>query len=198
MDKIIFTDLDGTLTLKDTYTKFIFANLTLGSVLKNIPTLFAMLLKYSLKIYNDDDVKKTTFEMFFKGYDTQSSLTTFVESIPWNKEVLNRIESKRQEGYSVVIVTASPDIYVKHVCDYLGYDSFIATKTVESGRYCSGEFDGAICNFEKKPKRILEFLAGRKPIHTLSYGNSSGDFAMLDFCDESYFVKKLDIKRFKD
>jgi len=197
-NKIIFTDLDGTLTLQDTYTKFIFANLKFATVFKNIPTLLGMLIKYGFKIYNDDDVKKTTFKMFFKGYDTEISLTPFVESIPWNREVLSRIAAKRQEGYSVIIVTASPDIYVKHVCAYLGYDGFIATKTLENGRYCSGEFDGEICNFAQKPKRIGEFLEGVEPMHTLSFGNSSGDFAMLEFCDESYFVKKLDIKRFKD
>ena len=197
MQKIIFTDLDGTLTLKDTYTKFVLQNLRVGVVLKNLPTLAMMLVKHKLKIYNDDDVKMTTFKMFFEGYDREDSLDGFAETVPWNTKVMELIEAKRKDGYKVIIVTASPDIYVKYVCDYLGYDGFISTKTVDAGRYLDGAFDGKVCNFEEKPKRILEFLKGDETEHTISYGNSSGDFAMLEFCDESYFVKKLDIKRYE-
>jgi len=104
---------------------------------------------------------------------------------------------KRDEGYRVIIVTASPDVYVKHVCEYLGYDGFISTQTLDDGKYLSGAFDGEVCNFGEKTKRINAFLNGVTPEHTISYGNSSGDFEMLRFCDESYFVKKLDIKRFE-
>ncbi len=197
MQKIIFTDLDGTLTLKDTYTKFILQNLKLGVVLKNLPTLAMMLIRHKLKVYNDDDVKMVTFSMFFTGYDRETPLDGFAESAQWNHKVLRRIEEKRKEGYKVIIVTASPDIYVDYVCNYLGYDGYICTKTVDAGRYLDGAFDGKVCNFEEKPKRILEFLDGKKPEHTISYGNSAGDFAMLEFCDESYFVNKLDIKRYE-
>ncbi|MDF1877260.1 HAD-IB family phosphatase [Sulfurimonas sp. SAG-AH-194-L11] len=197
MQKIIFTDLDGTLTLKDTYTKFVLQNLRVGVVLKNLFPLLSMVVKHRLKIYNDDDVKMTTFKMFFTGYDRENSLDGFAQSIPWNTKVLQLIETKRQEGYKVILVTASPDIYVKYICEYLGYDGFISTKTVDTGRYLDGNFDGKVCNFLQKPKRILEFLDGVETEHTISYGNSSGDTAMLEFCDESYFVKKKNIKRFE-
>ena len=197
MNKIIFTDLDGTLTLKDTYTKFVLRHLKVNTVLKNIFVLLGMAIKHTFKLINDDDVKKTTFGIFFTGYDKESDVGTFIKDIPWNTKVLELIEAKRNEGYKVIIVTASPDVYVKHVCEYLKYDGFIATKTLDDGKYLTGAFDGEVCNFKEKPKRIEEFLAGEKPEHTISYGNSSGDFEMLKVCDESYFVKKLDIKRFE-
>jgi len=198
MSKIIFTDLDGTLTLKDTYTKFVLQNLAFGKVLKNIPTLLTMLVKHKMKIYNDDDVKKITFKMFFDNYDRERSIGNFADEIHWNPKVLQLIEDKRKDGYKVIIVTASPDIYVAHVCKHLGYDGFISTQTQQTGRYLNGVFDGEVCNFGEKPKRITAFLDGEIPTHTISYGNSSGDFEMLRWCDESYFVKKLNIKRFED
>ena len=197
MNKIIFTDLDGTLTLKDTYTKFVLQNLKIGIVLKNLPTLLWMAIRHTLKIINDDDVKKITFGMFFTGYDKETDIGNFADEIPWNPKVLERIEAKRQEGYKVIIVTASPDVYVKHVCAHLKYDGFISTQTVDDGKCLTGEFNGEVCNFGEKPKRIMAFLNGEVPSHTISYGNSSGDFEMLKFCDESYFVNKLNIKRFE-
>ena len=96
-----------------------------------------------------------------------------------------------------LLVVCKCNVYVKHVCKYLGYDDFISTKTEDDGRYLLGKIDGEVCNFEQKTQRITTFLAGEIPKHTISYGNSSGDFAMLEFCDESYFVNKLDIKRFE-
>ncbi len=197
MQKIIFTDLDGTLTLKDTYTKFVLQNLNLVKIVKNLPYLAVMFVKYQLKIYNDDDVKQITFEMFFEGYDREQNLGTFVKEIPWNMKVRALIDAKREEGYKVIIVTASPDVYVKQVCEYLGYDGFISTQTQGNSRYLSGLFEGRVCNFGEKPNRIKAFIGEKELTHTISYGNSSGDFEMLQFCDESYFVKKLDIKRFK-
>lgn len=198
MSKIIFTDLDGTLTLKDTYTKFVLQHLRITIILKNAFTLLSMYIRHTLGKINDDDVKKITFGMFFTGYDKDKDIGNFAKEIPWNTKVLKLIEDKRQEGYKIIIVTASPDVYVKHVCEYLGYDGFISTQTLDDGRYLSGEFKGEVCNFGEKPKRITAFLDGEKPTHTISYGNSSGDFEMLRWCDESYFVKKLNIKRFED
>lgn len=197
MGKIIFTDLDGTLTLHDTYTKFVLENMKLTKVVKNIHKLFKMYIQHIFKIINDDDVKKITFKMLFEGYDSEQSIGDFANEIKWNPIVKDMIEKKQEEGYKVIIVTASPDIYVKSVCEYLGYDGFISTKTLENGRYLNGLFDGEVCNFGEKPKRIEAFLNGEKPEHTISLGNSSGDFEMLKYCDESYFVNKLNIKRFE-
>ena len=147
MQKIIFTDLDGTLTLKDTYTKFVLQNLNLVKIVKNLPYLAVMFVKYQLKIYNDDDVKQITFEMFFEGYDREQNLGTFVKEIPWNMKVRALIDAKREEGYKVIIVTASPDVYVKQVCEYLGYDGFISTQTQGNSRYLSGLFEGLVFPF---------------------------------------------------
>ena len=197
MKKIIFTDLDGTLTLKDTYTKFLLKNLTLSTLLKNFGTLAWMGVRHTLKQINDDDVKKITFGMFFSHYDKEQDISDFLRDIPWNDAVLEAIEDRVSQGYDVIIVTASPDVYVKHVCKYLGYDGYIATKTLDDGEFLTGKIDGEVCNFEQKPKRIAEFLGTQTPEHTLAFGNSSGDYAMLRLCDESYFVKKSSIKRFE-
>jgi len=197
-NKIIFTDLDGTLTLKDTYTKFVLKNLKLSTLLCNLPTFVWMGIRHTLKMINDDDVKKITFHLLFKGYDTKQSLGDFAQSISWNPLVLEAIEKKREEGYSVVIVTASPDVYVRHICEHLGYDAFISTQTLEENAKLTGAFLGKVCNFEEKPKRIEAFLDSKKLEHSIAYGNSKGDYAMLRYCDESYFVKKLDIKRFEN
>lgn len=196
MQKIIFTDLDGTLTLRDTYHIFIFHNLTLNAVVKNSFGLTMMALKYIFGIWNKERVKRASFKMFYTDYNTQKDIGNFISKIPWNTPVKDIIDSKQKEGYKIILVSASPDVYLPYICNYLGYDGFLATKTSRDGDILDGTFDGAVCNFEEKTRRIEEFLDGASPKHTLSYGNSKGDYPMLRFCDESYFVQKANIKKF--
>ena len=195
--KIIFTDLDGTLTLRDSYHIFIFHHLTLALVLKNALGLSKIGLGYIFGKISKEQVKRKTFKMFFTDYETAQNLDAFVRKIPWNKPVREIVDAKKEEGYKVILVSASPDVYLPAITEYLGYDGFLATKTVRNTQKLQGEFDGAVCNFEEKTKRIQEYLAGEKPTHTLSFGNSKGDYPMLEFCDEAYFVKKSKIKIFK-
>ena len=197
MNKIIFTDLDGTLTLRDTYNIFIFHNLKLSLVLKNALGLTSMALKYLFGALSREGVKRASFKMFFDGYDSGKDIGDFLGKIPWNAPVLDMINAKKKEGYKVILVTASPDLYLPQICDHLKFDGFIATKTLRDGDVANGIFDGGVCNFEEKTKRVREFLGDDAPSHTVSYGNSTGDYSMLGFCDESYFVNKSDVRKFE-
>ncbi len=154
-------------------------------------------LGYIFGNISKEQVKRRTFKMFFTDYETTQNLDAFVSKIPWNKPVRKIVDAKQKEGYKVILVSASPDVYLPAITKHLGYDGFLATKTLRNAHKLQGEFDGAVCNFEEKTKRIQEYLAGEKPTHTLSFGNSKGDYPMLAFCDEAYFVKKADIRKFK-
>jgi len=196
MNKIIFTDLDGTLTLRDTYHIFIFHNLTLMMILKNYIGITMMGFKYIFGFMSKEEVKRSSFRMFFSDYNTKKDIGNFISKIPWNHKIKNIVDAKKNEGYKVILVSASPDVYLPYICEHLGYDGFLATKTLKDGDNLTGLFDGAVCNHKEKTRRIKEYLGDSKPKHTLSYGNSLGDYPMLSFCDESYFVKKSDIKKF--
>ena len=196
MNKIIFTDLDGTLTLRDSYHIFIFHNLTLKLILKNSFALVKLAFGYIFGITNKESVKRKSFEMFFTNYDTKKDIGNFVEKIPWNHKIKDIVDTKKRDGYKVILVSASPDVYLPYICDFLGYDGFLATKTIRDKDKLTGLFDGLVCNYEEKTDRIKEYLGENKPSHTISYGNSIGDYPMLKFCDESYFVKKSNIKKF--
>ena len=198
MEKIIFTDLDGTLTLRDTYNIFIFHNLTLSLSLQNALPVSLMTLKFLFGMLNKEGVKRASFKMYFSDYDTKKDIGNFLNKIPWNQPVINKIKAKQAEGYKVILVTASPDPYLHDICEHLGYDGFLATRTLQKNGILEGRFDGVVCNYEEKVTRIKEFLGTNKPTHTISFGNSKGDYPMLEFCDESYFVHKADIQKFLD
>ena len=106
MKKIIFTDLDGTLTLRDTYNIFIFHNLTLSLSLKNALPVSLMTLKFLFGMLSKEGVKRASFKMYFTGYDTKKDIGNFLSKIPWNQPVIDNIKEKQEDGYKVILVTA--------------------------------------------------------------------------------------------
>ena len=197
MSRVVFTDLDGTLTLRDTYVDFLFQFMTFGKFALNILLLLGVVLKYIIKKATNDDVKIVTFRAFFKGIkleDIEAKIPMFISNIKWNNKVITMINKLKSDGYKIVLVTASPDFYVKHICNELQFDGFISTIAKISDSRLTGEFDGKVCNFRQKVDRIKKSIyLDIKPDKTVSFGNSKGDLPMLFFCDESYFVNKSSI-----
>jgi len=199
MQKIIFTDLDGTLTLRDTYSRFLLRHISLKCIILNSHVLLKVFILYLFGKKDGNDVKVVTFKVFFSNKNIKElSLNTkeFISNIAWNKPVLDLIKQEQvANNTKVIIVTASPDIYIKEICDYLGYDGYISTSLELNHNILTGNFIGKICNFNEKVKKIKIFL-NEETYSTISYGNSKGDYAMLGYCNESYFVKKDIISKF--
>jgi len=200
MHKIIFTDLDGTLTLKDTYTKFLFRHISLNRIVLNIHILVKVFILYLFGRKDGNDVKRETFKVFFAKKNIKElnqDIGSFIHSISWNNPVLDLIKKEQfKNGTKVIIVTASPNIYIKDICDYLDYDGYISTSVELENDILTGRIIGKVCNFDEKVRKIKNFLNG-KDCYKISYGNSKGDYAMLNYCDKSYFVKKNTISNFK-
>jgi phosphatidylglycerophosphatase C len=109
-------------------------------------------------------------------------------------EVGNRFEWHRARGDTVVIVSASPEAYVKAAGDRLGADGVIATRLeVGEDGTLSGRYDGANCRGEEKLRRLRQWVSesGAAPERVWAYGNSRGDLAMLRTADVGVDVGRL-------
>ena len=199
MQKIIFTDLDGTLTTRDTYTQFIFRNIHLKHIIY-IPRLIKIFILYFFGRLNGNDIKQETFKIFFRNQNLEEltkNLNSFIKSIQWNNKLISVIEEKRKKNYKVIIVTASPNIYIQEICDFLGYDGYISSLIELKDKQLTGNFIGEICNFDEKVNRIKKYI-NNNSYYTISYGNSKGDYAMLQYCTETYFIKNNEIYNYLD
>ena len=199
--KIIYTDLDGTLTLKDTYTVLLMKQISFKNIFLNAFVLLKSIILYVCKVYNQDDMKKITFSIFFKNKSLSSlsnHIKDLVSNIKINQKVLDQIKTLQKDGYLVVLVTASPDFYVQYICDYFKFDAFISSKTQIVNNCLTGEFNGKICNFDEKVSRIKNDSFYCSDSYKISFGNSKGDHSMLNFCDESYWVSNYNIDRITD
>ena len=109
-------------------------------------------------------------------------------------EVRRRLDWHRGRGDKVVVVSASPDAYVKVAADRLAADSAIATglEVDDSGRL-TGRYDGGNCRGEEKIRRLRQWMvdADMEGARLWAYGNSRGDLRMLQAADTGVNVGRL-------
>lgn len=98
------------------------------------------------------------------------------------REGLAEIEQLRARGVKVLVVSASPDVYMRVLPEFLPVDGVMAT-TCETADGCYTGHVGANCKGDEKPRRIAAWLQQ----HHLSidraassgYGDSPSDADML-------------------
>lgn len=108
-------------------------------------------------------------------------------------EVKDRLDWHRRRGDRVVVVSASPEVYVAAAGRTLGVDGVVATKLEVLGGRVTGRYDGANCRGQEKLRRLREWIEGdgTRPGRIWAYGNSRGDLRMLDAADTGVNVGRL-------
>ena len=96
---------------------------------------------------------------------------------------LGELARLRSEGYRIAVVTASAEVYMRLLPEFLPVDDVIATRcpTDDEGRY-TGEVDEN-CKGDEKPRRIRAWLAEQRLTPDWpacrAYGDSLSDAPML-------------------
>lgn len=112
-------------------------------------------------------------------------------------EITDRLRWHKQKGHRVVIVSASPELYLDGVAKELGADAVISTR-LEVGQdgKLTGRYEGLNCRGAEKARRLREWIADSfgssesKPF-LWAYGNSAGDLDMLRSADVAVNVGRL-------
>src|ERR1700744_226737 len=156
---IAFFDFDGTITTKDTLLEFIRfskgnAHYRLGFLL-NSPWLIA----YKLGLISNQRAKERILTFFFGGCPVDpfaAQCDRFSADIlpglirPRALEEINRL---RTAGVSVVIVSASPENWIRSWSIRQQAD-LLATRLEITGDRLTGKIAGANCHGEEKVRRI--------------------------------------------
>jgi phosphatidylglycerophosphatase C len=109
--------------------------------------------------------------------------------------VLERVNWHLRRGHEVVIVSASPQLYVEVVAEHLGVDGGLGTRlAVDARGLLSGGYLGKNCRGKEKMRRLSEWIDARYPDGAptiYAYGNSRGDRRMLRSATYPYDVGRL-------
>jgi HAD superfamily hydrolase (TIGR01490 family) len=180
-------DLDGTITRHDTLLPFVFGYLwrhpwRLPRVLAVLPALVA----WACRRADRGELKGALIKAALGGLRE-------AQLAPWREhfiarllhrglhaEALLEIARQRSAGAHLVLLSASPDLYVKEIGRRLGFDETICTEL----RWCDdGQLDGRLRSAnrrgQEKARCVAALLATDRYPASIAYGNSVADLAHL-------------------
>src|SRR4029079_10087350 len=98
-------------------------------------------------------------------------------------DVRARADWHRAEGHALVIVSASPELYLVPIGRLFGSDAVRGTRLeVDAAGRLSGRLDGRNVRGPEKVARLRAHL-GDGPVQLWAYGDSTGDRELLALAD---------------
>ena len=189
---IAFFDFDGTITTKDTLLEFIkFSKGRLRFYVGfaiNSPWLIA----FKLKLIPNQTAKERILSWFFHGSDHaafQKKCDQFASDIlPGliRPKALEEIELLRQKNATIVIVSASPENWIRPWTGSISV-KLIATRLATKEDTLTGRILDRNCYGEEKVRRINKEYQLKDYTSIYAYGDSSGDRPMLQLAHSAFY-----------
>jgi phosphatidylglycerophosphatase C len=150
-----------------------------------------------------DHAKERLFLKLLAGFDEKVVMAQSREFALAHLEhegrelLLSRLAWHREQGHDVVIVSASPQLYVDVMTETLKADGGLGTRlAVDPRGRLTGGYLGKNCRGTEKLRRLDEWIAQRQyptPPVIFAYGNSRGDRRMLSAAAHPFNVGKLGV-----
>lgn len=186
-------DFDGTLTDRDTLLPFLRRLAGARGYWLGMAKMSPSLLGYAGGLIPNHIAKERLLRHFLAPLEAarvEAEAERFAaEAIPrWLRAgVVARLREHQQAGHICLLVSASPELYLRHFAEKMGFEALLCTRLERvDGRY-SGKLLGANCHGPEKVRRIEAWLAGRQTGVIHAYGDSSGDREMLAMARHAHY-----------
>jgi phosphatidylglycerophosphatase C len=188
-------DLDGTLTRADSFGPFVLGLLRQHPArLLRLPLVVVPALGYALRILGRGELKAALLRLLF-GNLPRSAVDAFAARYALHvvetqlfPEAVGALRSHLAAGDPVVLLSASPDLYVPRIGSLLGVSETHCTRIRWNGDLLDGRLEGRNRRDEEK-RRVIEQLRATHPgLPVIAYGNSSPDLVHMRHCEQAVYV----------
>ena len=178
-------DLDGTLTRGDTLIPFLcrargVSRTSLALVANSFLVTHAL-----MSPTRRHDAKQALLAHLLGGQqvealkETAEAFADHVVSRRLCSTAMERVERHRRAGHELVVVSASPELYVAPIGRRLGFAAVLATRLeVGPDGRLTGRITGPNCRGPEKVARLRDWT-GDRPVALYAYGDGAGDRELL-------------------
>jgi HAD superfamily hydrolase (TIGR01490 family) len=195
-------DLDGTLVDSDTLLPFLVGFARRAHRLWPIVRLPVDLSLYAFRLLRDRAAKERLLHSFCAGQSLEQIAChahTFRERwLPrhWRPTLVEQLRRHQDQGHRVVLVSASPDLYVPTVADALAVSEVVCTRVASANGVCLGRIVGDNCKGESKVKMLEQYLDGQGlPPGSFAYGDSRSDLPLLRRAEHGFLYRAGELVR---
>jgi phosphatidylglycerophosphatase C len=189
-------DLDGTLTWRDSLLPFLMSYLRRHP--RRVASLWRLpgaLARYVAGGHDRGLLKSRVIRMVMEGAsraDVDRCAEAFVDAMTRRRRLrpaaLAVLEEHRAAGDHLVLLSASPDLYVPRIGRALGFERTVCTEIQWQADRLVGSLITPNRRGEQK-SRCLEWLRGQYPgLPVIAYGNSASDVDHMRQSDRALLV----------
>jgi len=193
---IAFFDFDGTITSKDSMIDFIIYSAGYRKFLTGMIQLIPYILMYKLGVIENWKAKEKVIKKFWGGWASSTFEETAAEysqkkiTLIIREKAIEAINTHKQNGDKVVVVSASCEKWLKPWCDSHNIE-LIGTIFEISNDTVTGRISGKNCYGAEKVVRIKQKYRISDYRIIYAYGDSSGDKEMLNLAHVRYYKWKM-------
>jgi phosphatidylglycerophosphatase C len=190
-------DVDGTLTTRDCVVPFLRRIAGTAGLAAGLAKRPADLVRGAAR--RDRDLLKSLAAMAaFAGRgeaevaEEGAEFAADVAAERLRSDTLETLRSHREAEDTVVLVSASFEMYLRPLATLIGADDVLGARLAAEGGVLTGELDGPNCRGPEKVRRLHGWLdehaGGRDAVELIAYGDSAGDRELLADADTAHWV----------
>lgn len=190
-------DFDGTLTRRDTLLPFLVGGLGWPRFAWVMLRCGPWLAGYALRLLPNHVAKARLLSLAFAGRtaaEVDRWTTRWLADLPGQlrPDALQHLQDHQRAGHCCVLVSASPDAYLRRAAQQLGFEALICTELARAGDTYTGAMQTPNCYGPQKSERLLAWLAAHpvfndQAVTLHAYGDSPGDVPLLCLADHAWY-----------
>ena len=195
-DIVAYFDFDGTITTKDTLIPFVLYATGWVNFVYKLPLSFWIFCLYLCKFIDNENAKQRFLTLMLRG-KTSARLEKLAKNFALTKldkyikpEIYAKLEYHNEHGHNIILISANLGIYLRYWAKKHHLTGIIATEIEFINDRTTGRLATRNCYGEQKTVRLTAYLNENNLEYAYSYGygNSSGDYALLNYVNEAYWV----------
>ena len=193
--RVVVLGLDGVLTFRNTFWPFLLGLLwRKPQLVSRIPAVIHELWRAVTDRSGLQGLRERCLAVWLAGIAVQD-LDEWVDVFARHTvdrrsrpEMLEKVQTHRNAGDRIILLSRSPDLYVDRMAEYLRIEEVVCTELEQTRGLLTGKLEGVACVGEEKRRQLVTRLEEKDYGELTAYGNGETDVRFIELADRGLIL----------